>query len=129
MLALTLILLLMIAGCSSKEESASTTATGSAMDMTGMNAATVDVELTEWGIDLKPASAKAGMIHFMVKNTGKAPHNFGIRGNGVDEKLTKDLAPGESEMLMVTIKAGKYETYCPIGRHEEKGMKKEFKVE
>ena len=133
LLILGLFLLALIVGCSKKEEASSmvpppTTST-SAMDMKGMNAATVNVDLSEWAITLKPATVKAGMIHFMVKNSGKAPHNFGIKGNGIDEKLATNLASGESDMLMVTLKAGTYETYCPIPGHTEKGMKQEFKVE
>ena len=133
LLVLALLLLALIVGCSTKQETASNVTTaepnGPSMDMKGMNAATVNVDLTEWAITLKPATVKAGMIHFMVKNSGTATHSFAIRGNGVDEKGKSNLAAGETDMLMVTLKAGTYETYCPIGKHEDKGMKQEFKVE
>lgn len=134
LLPLALLLLALITGCSNKQESASNMipapkASSSKMDMKGMNAATVNVDLTEMAIALKPSTAKAGMIHFMVKNSGKVVHSFAIRGNGIDEKLKANLAPGATDMLMVTLKAGTYETYCPIPGHTEKGMKKEFKVE
>lgn len=135
LLVLALLLLALIAGCANKQEAASnvTTATTQtakpAMEMKGMEGATVNVDLTEWAITLKPATVKAGMIHFMVKNSGTATHSFAIRGNGVDEKLKSNLSSGETDMLMVTLKAGTYETYCPVGKHESKGMKAEFKVE
>ncbi|MHB1457680.1 MAG: hypothetical protein ACYC0V_12270 [Armatimonadota bacterium] len=129
---LTLLLLVYIAGCANKQESASTTTTAAtepSMQMDGMDAATVNVDLTEWAITLKPSSVKAGMIHFMVKNSGKTTHTFAIKGNGVNEKLAADLEPGGTDMLMVTLKPGIYETNCPIGRHTDKGMKNKFKVE
>ena len=38
------------------------------------------------------------------------------------------LAAGESERLVVTLKPGAYDLYCPVGDHVERGMKLQIEV-
>ena len=81
----------------------------------------VAVSETEFKIALDPSSVSAGRVSFDVANDGKIPHDFVIKGNGVDEK-TSTLAAGDSATLTVDLKPGTYDVYCSIPGHKEAGM-------
>lgn len=81
----------------------------------------VAVSETEFKITLDPSSVSAGRVSFDVANVGKIPHDFVIKGNGVDEK-TSTLAAGDSATLTVDLKPGTYDVYCSIPGHKEAGM-------
>ena len=63
----------------------------------------------------------AGTITFVVQNTGQAPHNFAIKGNGVEERLPV-LEPGQSATLTVDLSPGTYEYECTVPGHAMAGM-------
>ena len=87
----------------------------------------VDVTLTEYHIDM-PTGLKPGKTAFVVKNAGKQRHNFGIQGNGTDEKFLKDVTPQATKVLHVNLKPGSYTAYCPVDGHQKKGMDVKFTV-
>jgi uncharacterized cupredoxin-like copper-binding protein len=89
-------------------------------------AAAIEVKLSEYKIDM-PATVPAGSTTFKVTNTGKESHNFEIEGNGI-EKRVGQLNPGESKTLLVELKAGKYEVYCPVPGHKSHGMSLDLTV-
>lgn len=64
----------------------------------------------------------------MVTNTSGAPHDFAIKGNGVDQR-TRMLGQGEQATLTVDLKPGTYHYYCSVPGHEMLGMKGEFTVQ
>ena len=41
---------------------------------------------------------------------------------------TKDVGPGQSTDLTVTLKAGRYDVFCPVPGHKALGMNLELKV-
>ncbi|MHB0912920.1 MAG: cupredoxin domain-containing protein [Armatimonadota bacterium] len=88
----------------------------------------MDVALGEWYVRTNPEKAAAGPVTFDIRNEGTTVHAFEIEGQGI-ERRSKNLSPGQSEQLTVDLKAGTYEAYCPIGNHEEQGMRTEFTVE
>jgi uncharacterized cupredoxin-like copper-binding protein len=88
----------------------------------------VDVRLIEHEIEM-PKQLPAGKTAFVVKNAGKAKHNFEIQGQGLDKKFWMSVDPAESKTLHVDLKPGTYKVFCPVGDHEEHGMKLELKVE
>jgi uncharacterized cupredoxin-like copper-binding protein len=61
---------------------------------------------------------KAGPIHFIIKNTGKLPHNFVI-----ESRQSLVIAAGQSTTLDVTLTPGKYKFLCSITGHAALGMK------
>jgi uncharacterized cupredoxin-like copper-binding protein len=63
----------------------------------------------------------AGSYEFDAQDAGRATHNLVINGPGVASS-TKDLAPGQSDSLMVTLQRGTYEIYCGVDDHKELGM-------
>jgi len=97
------------------------------MDSTG-DTAMVMVSLKDFTITLTPATAPAGNVMFHISNDGKALHAIRIEGNGLD-KSSADVNAGEKTTLQVDgLKPGAYQIVCPVGNHEEKGMKTTFTV-
>jgi hypothetical protein len=62
-------------------------------------------------------------VHFAVTNEGSIPHAFEIKGPGI-ERETRQIEPGDSATLALTLRAGSYEVYCPVGEgsHKKLGM-------
>ena len=84
---------------------------------------TVSVTLTEWKVELSPAKVPAGDVVFAIRNDGKIPHGFEIEGGGIEKSVT-NIAHGATGTLRATLKGGRYEAYCPVGRgsHKMLGM-------
>ena len=99
------------------------------VDDTGeKSAGDTDVSLTEFKVTpSKTKFAKEGVYTLKVRNDGEITHALEAEGpNGETE--TEDIAPGESAELQAYFVSGSYELYCPIGDHEDRGMKKEVTV-
>jgi len=88
----------------------------------------IDVSLTEYKVTLtKGDFSKTGVYTLNVTNDGGVTHALEAEGpNGESE--TEDLAPGDSAELKANFVKGSYELYCPIGDHEDRGMKTEVEV-
>jgi len=84
---------------------------------------TVQVTLSEWKVSLAPGTVPPGPVVFEVTNSGDVPHALEIEGRGV-EKSTPQILPGASATLMLDLRAGTYEAYCPVGKgsHKKMGM-------
>ncbi|MFL6263798.1 MAG: cupredoxin domain-containing protein [Thermoanaerobaculia bacterium] len=102
-------------------------AAGGAAEPQGDKAATVDVHLSEYAIKM-PETLPAGPTTFVVHNDGIKTHSFRIEGPGLSEILAKPVEPQMTESLQVTLQPGEYKVYCPVGSHENKGMKTALKV-
>jgi hypothetical protein len=84
---------------------------------------TVKVSLSEWKVQLTPARVPSGAVTFEVSNAGSIPHAFEVEGGGL-EQSTAQIQPGATATLKLDLRAGSYETYCPIGKgsHKMLGM-------
>jgi len=93
-------------------------------------AGTRAVSLTDFKIDpANPRIAKAGQVQFRVKNDGGTVHSLEVEGPNGETQLPSELNPGQTGTLTVDLsKPGKYEWYCPVGRHREFGMEGEVTV-
>lgn len=103
---------------------------GAAADATPAASAmgeTVAVSLTEFMIDM-PTELPAGPTTFEITNDGTIEHNFEVEGQGIEEELPENLAPGASGTLTVDLEPGTYEVYCPVGNHADEGMRLELTV-
>jgi glucose/arabinose dehydrogenase len=81
----------------------------------------VQVSLVEMAIQM-PVELPAGLTTFEVSNGGEFPHNFLIRGEGIEEAFDEDLEPGEEGSLTVDLQPGQYEVICPVSNHAAQGM-------
>jgi uncharacterized cupredoxin-like copper-binding protein len=84
-------------------------------------ATTTEVSLTEYQIEM-PTSLSAGSQTFSVTNNGTMGHNFGVEGQGIEEKFETDLSAGETQTMQLDLAPGTYEVYCPVGNHRDQGM-------
>src|SRR2546429_8717797 len=92
-------------------------------------AAQVSVKLSEWNVGLSQASIAAGPVTFVVTNAGSIPHGFEVEGQGIEQEI-ETIQPGASDTLTLTLKAGSYDVYCPVGEdsHKKLGMDTHLKV-
>ncbi len=84
---------------------------------------TIEVNETEFSLD--PANItldQPGTYVFRAVNSGDEVHALEIEGEGIEEE-TVDIPPGESTLLEVNLDPGTYVLYCPVGDHEERGMR------
>ncbi len=101
---------------------ASSTATGTAQQQAAGKGTSETVTETEFHIALSFKKLKPGTYTFHVKNAGKINHALTVNGPGVANKGTGDISAGSSGVLTVTLKAGTYDIYCPVGNHKMQGM-------
>ena len=119
---------LVAAGCGDDDDD--TAATTSAATTTGATGATgaagggetVKISETDFKLNPSDVNTKAGTVTFQVSNDGQTTHNLEVEGNGVEEELPSDLAPGDSGDLSVDLQPGTYTMYCPVDGHREQGM-------
>jgi len=91
-------------------------------------AATVEVRLSEYAVEMPP-TLPSGPTAFLVRNEGRKSHSFKIEGPGIDGMLEAILRPHGTGRLEVTLQPGEYKVYCPIGSHAAKGMTRPLVVE
>ena len=84
----------------------------------------IQVNETEMSLDPSEITLQQpGAYVFRAVNVGDVVHSLRIEGNGIEEQQTRDIGPGESADLAVTLSPGTYELDCPVGNHEELGMR------
>jgi uncharacterized cupredoxin-like copper-binding protein len=83
---------------------------------------------TDFHIALSKSSFKAGKYVFNAVNKGHTTHALMITGPGIKMAMTKDISPGQSATLAVTLKKGAYDIDCPIPGHKALGMNVNIKV-
>jgi uncharacterized cupredoxin-like copper-binding protein len=131
---LTLLSLLALAACGeSREEATGTTGTTGTTatetpQATGPAVATVKVSETEFKLDPSdPKVAKSGVITFRATNDGKVDHALEIH-TADGEVETEPFGPGETRTIKADLPSGRYEWYCPVGDHKDRGMEGEITV-
>ena len=118
---------LAIAGCGGDDNE--TTATTGASGTPSAGGQTVNVSETEYQLDPSDPSVKAGTVSFKATNDGSIDHNLEVEGPNGEQELEQDLAPGQSGTVTVDLsQPGKYEFYCPIDEHRQRGMEGEITV-
>lgn len=122
-LAATMLLAALVAAC---QQAPSPAADSSAADEPQPQVVTVT--LKEYSIDM-PKSLSPGVYTFAVTNAGRELHNFRISGMRVNEGFGRDLRPGDTKRLTVTLDPGFYKVMCPIAEHADKGMRLNLQVQ
>lgn len=121
---ISILIVAITAGCQRPQTSSPTTTSPAPKPSdasTPANLQHVEVQLDEWTVKLSPSTVNAGQVHFMIQNAGDIAHAFEIKGQGIDQK-TPNISPKQSATLLVTLKSGDYDTFCPIDGHKAKGM-------
>jgi plastocyanin len=125
-LPLLLLAALLVAACGYQGTQPSAPAAGSPLSDPATNAggsgATVNVSASEFAFALDNAQAAAGPVTFLVKNDGRAVHDFQIAGAGGSYK-TENISASQSETLVAELQPGTYTYRCTVGGHEMLGMK------
>lgn len=116
--AVPLLLALAVTACAPGENEDQTPGTGEQV---------VSVTLAEHEI-VVDGSVGAGEVTFELNNEGDQTHGFAVTGSGLDETLTTDVLPGETERVTAQLEAGTYTLWCPIGDHRDRGMEVELQV-
>jgi uncharacterized cupredoxin-like copper-binding protein len=115
-------------GCGSSSSKASTSSPPTSGTTAAPGSGTkVTAGETEYKIALSTHSFAAGPYTFTAVNNGKIIHSLEIDGPGV-HAVTGVIEPGQSSSLSVTLKAGKYDVFCPIPGHKALGMNEEITV-
>src|ERR1700679_933657 len=83
---------------------------------------TVKAVETDFHIALSQSTFKPGKYTFVAQNKGQTTHALMISGPGIKMAMTKDISPGQSATLAVTLKKGTYDVFCPIPGHKALGM-------
>jgi uncharacterized cupredoxin-like copper-binding protein len=118
---------LAIAGCGGDDNE--TTATTAASGTPSAGGQTVNISETEYQLDPSDPSVKAGTVSFKATNDGSIDHSLEVEGPSGEQELEQDLTPGQSGTLTVDLsQPGKYEFYCPVENHRERGMEGEITV-
>lgn len=94
----------------------------SAAPASAASVTTVKAVETDFHIALSQSTFKAGKYTFMAQNKGQTTHALMISGPGIKMSMTKDISPGQSAKLTVTLKKGAYDIDCPIPGHKALGM-------
>jgi len=106
-----------------QEEASPSVASG---EQTGAQTPLEIIQVNETEMSLDPSEItlqQPGAYVFRAVNVGNVVHSLRIEGNGIEEQQTRDIGPGESADLAVTLGPGTYELDCPVDNHEELGMR------
>lgn len=79
--------------------------------------------------DRTELTAKAGRVTITMDNPASAgiPHAVAIEGGGVDED-GQTAEPGGTSTVSADLEPGTYTFYCPVGQHEQAGMKGTLRI-
>lgn len=85
---------------------------------------TATVAMREFAFEPAALTVSAGRDTFNLRNIGQFPHNVHIEGNGVSMDVKPDgpVMGGQSFTGTVTLSAGTYDIWCPVGNHRAMGM-------
>jgi plastocyanin len=119
------VLALLAAACGGSGSGSGSTSAGSGSAPGGSSSSSgtqVTASLTEFHIALSQQTFPPGKYTFAVSNDGHATHALAINGPGLSSTQTASLSPGQKANLTVTLQAGKYDFFCPVGNHKQMGM-------
>lgn len=96
----------------------------SAQSGAGLQEGRLEVVLSEWSLGFKAAEADAETLPIHAVNRGTVRHNLTVRERGATSEIykTRLLEPGETADLSLEFSKGRYDLYCSVPGHRERGM-------
>jgi uncharacterized cupredoxin-like copper-binding protein len=95
----------------------------------------VHITLSDFSITPAKITVSHGTMTLYVTNEGKTPHNLTVRTPrgplGSSSKVvahSRDLTPGQADVLVTTLATGEYTIYCAFAGHEQLGMSGDLTV-
>lgn len=87
------------------------------------------VEITAVDIDYEdvPDSVSAGMIEFVLNNTGGIEHDLNIEE--LDQQVVSLVPAGETDSGTAELDPGSYTIFCSVPGHRESGMEATIEAE
>lgn len=83
----------------------------------------IPVFLSDFKITPGVLTVTPGVVNFAVRNQGPTLHNLTIKdSSGRTLGATRDLRPGETALLTITLPAGSYMAICSLPGHASLGM-------
>jgi len=82
---------------------------------------TIHVTARNFAFALDATQVSAGPVTFVVRNDSPAPHDFVLRGAGVNQG-TPMLKAGETATFTVVLTPGTYTYICTVPGHDRLGM-------
>jgi plastocyanin len=94
-------------------------------------ATSLNIKSKRQGVEFtkKRLSAEPGRVTITLKVPRRTqfPHAIAVKGNGIDREGAIAQG-GDTSRVRVNLRAGNYTFYCPVGEHEENGMKGRLRV-
>lgn len=89
-----------------------------------MPADAIAVRIADFKVTPAEITSSGTTLHLFVTNDGPTIHNLTIKDQaGTILMGTKDLRPGESELLSGAITNGDFVTFCSLPGHASLGLK------
>lgn len=86
--------------------------------------ARLQVSADEFSLALSRAAVKQGLAIVELVNFGEDPHDLRLRRIGGTRTLRlRTVAPGRRGELEVTLAPGKWQLWCSLGDHRQRGMR------
>lgn len=85
------------------------------------------VDLSEWIVRPTYRTLATGRVVFSTANIGEDDHNLSVRSGGTEYGKV-DVAPGDTDSLVLQLAPGIYTLYCSLQGHEEQGMRADITV-
>ena len=83
----------------------------------------VEVRLTDFRIKPQIIRVQKDSLTIRVRNDGRLPHAFRIRGTGGTRLKLSTIKPGgEAARVGIRLPRGDWRLFCPLANHEELGM-------
>lgn len=81
---------------------------------------TVEITAVDINFEDVPDSVSAGLIEFVLDNTGSIEHNLHIEELG--EQVVPNIAGGETGSGTAELESGSYTLFCSVAGHRSAGM-------
>ena len=114
--------LLLVPACASEEEQPAEAAPTPATPCLPPSCVEIVVDGFDYVFSPAEISTRAGTVRFVLRNFGKKVHNLKVQGGAVEAR-TPNLAPGAVGFVDVTLEPRRYDIYCTITGHAERGMR------